>query len=86
MNFRNKIKEDQKEVQLQIDELEKRAETEDDINEKEEIYNQIDHLKDDRYEVEKVTLDAILPEAFAVMKETAKRFIENETYCKRYSF
>jgi preprotein translocase subunit SecA len=76
--FRNKIKEDQKEVQRQIDELEKRAETEDDINEKEEIYNQIDQLKDDRYEVEKVTLDAILPEAFSVMKETAKRFLEND--------
>jgi len=77
--FRDKIKEDQKEIQLQIDDLEKRAETEEDINEKEEIYNQIDQLKDDRYEVEKVTLDALLPEAFSVMKETAKRFLENET-------
>ncbi len=77
--FRNKIKEDQKEVQQKIDELEKRSETEEDINEKEEIYNQIDQLKDDRYEVEKITLDALLPEAFSVMKETAKRFLENET-------
>ena len=77
--FKSKIKEDQKAIQEQIDELQKRSETVEDINEKEEIYNQIDQLKDDRYEVEKKTLDEILPEAFAVMKETAKRFKENET-------
>ncbi len=79
VEFKSKIKEDQKAIQTQIDELEKRSETVEDINEKEEIYNQIDQLKDDRYEVEKKTLDEILPEAFAVMKETAKRFKENET-------
>ncbi len=77
--FRERIKEDQKEVQQQIDDLEKKSETEEDINAKEEIYNEIDQLKDDRYEVEKKTLDDILPEAFSVMKETAKRFKENNT-------
>ena len=77
--FRSIIKEDQKEVQQQIDDLEKKSETEEDINLKEEIYNEIDRLKDERYEVEKKTLNIILPEAFAVMKETAKRFVENET-------
>ncbi|RLD37014.1 MAG: preprotein translocase subunit SecA [Bacteroidetes bacterium] len=77
--FRKRIKDDQKEVQQQIDDLEKKSETEEDINVKEDIYNEIDQLKDDRYEVEKITLDDILPEAFAVMKETAKRFVENET-------
>ncbi|MFK5981325.1 MAG: preprotein translocase subunit SecA [Flavobacteriaceae bacterium] len=77
--FKSKIKEDQKAIQEQIDELQKRSETVEDINEKEEIYNQIDQLKDDRYEVEKKTLDEILPEAFAVMKETAKRFKDNKT-------
>ncbi len=77
--FRSRIKEDQKLIQEQIDDLEKQAETEEDINTKEDIYNQIDKLKDDRYEIEKQTLDAILPEAFAVMKETAKRFMDNTT-------
>ena len=77
--FRKIIKDDQKEVQQKIDELEKKSETEEDINLKEDIYNEIDQLKDDRYEVEKKTLDNILPEAFSVMKETAKRFVENET-------
>ncbi len=77
--FRTRIKDDQKEIQEQIESLEKSTETIEDINEKEEIYNAIDQLKDDLYQVEKITLDAILPEAFAVMKETAKRFLENET-------
>jgi len=77
--FRKRIKDDQKEVQQQIDALEKKSETEEDINVKEDIYNEIDQLKDDRYEVEKKTLDDLLPEAFAVMKETAKRFVDNKT-------
>ena len=77
--FRAKIKEDQKEIQQQIDQLRIDAEAEEDIDKKEEIYNQIDALKDDRYEVEKATLEEILPEAFAVVKETAKRFKDNET-------
>lgn len=77
--FRVKIKEDQKDIQSQIDALTQEAEVEEDIDKKEDIYGQIDALKDERYEVEKKTLDEILPEAFAVVKETAKRFVENET-------
>ena len=49
-----------------------------DVNEKEQLFNQIDKLEDDRNtELERVLLD-ILPRAFAVMKETARRFTENE--------
>ncbi len=77
--FKERIKNDQKEVQNKIDELEQKAETVEDIDEKEDIYNEIDKLKDERYEVEKKTLDDILPEAFAVVKETTKRFKENPT-------
>jgi len=77
--FRAKIREDQKEIQQQIDDLLKAADVEEDIDEKENIYNQIDALKDDRYEVEKASLNEILPEAFAVVKETAQRFKDNET-------
>ncbi len=77
--FRNKIKEDQADIQKQVDELQAQADVEEDIDKKEDIYNQMDSLKKDRYEVEKKTLDEILPEAFAVVKETAKRFKENST-------
>src|SRR5690606_19498008 len=77
--FRKEIKDAQKDVQDQIDSLEKLSENEEDINKKEDNYNQIDKLKAERYEIEKATLTKILPEAFAVMKETAKRFKNNET-------
>lgn len=77
--FRNEIKEAQRDLQNQIDDLQKQTEQEQDIDKKEDLYNQIDKLKDDLYEVEKETLNKILPEAFAVMKETAKRFKNNET-------
>jgi preprotein translocase subunit SecA len=77
--FRKKIKEDQADLQKQINELQAQADKEEDIDKKEDIYNQMDALKKERYEIEKKTLDEILPEAFAVIKETAKRFKENTT-------
>jgi preprotein translocase subunit SecA len=49
-----------------------------DINEKEAIFSQIDKLEDDRNEdLEKVLLK-VLPRAFAIVRETARRFKENE--------
>ncbi|MDR2907356.1 MAG: preprotein translocase subunit SecA, partial [Bacteroidales bacterium] len=48
------------------------------IEEKEEIYDQIDKLETElNKKIEDVLLE-ILPEAFAVMKSTAKRFAEND--------
>jgi preprotein translocase subunit SecA len=48
-----------------------------DITEKESIFNQIDKLEEDRNkELEKVLM-TVLPKAFAVIRETAKRFKEN---------
>jgi preprotein translocase subunit SecA len=48
------------------------------VNEKESIYSQIDKLEKRSYDKSQDILDEISPEAFAVMKETAKRFTENE--------
>ena len=76
--FRRRIKDDQKEIEKKIQELHKAIEAEPDIDKKEDLYNEIDRLKDERYGIEKTTLDEILPEAFAVIKETARRFKENE--------
>ncbi len=48
------------------------------VDEKEKLFNRIDKLEADRnIELERVLL-AILPRAFAVVKETARRFTENE--------
>ncbi len=49
-----------------------------DAHEKERIYTEIDRLDKRLYEKTQEMLGKILPEAFAVMKETAKRFVENE--------
>lgn len=50
-----------------------------DMDEKEKIYEEIDSLDKQNYEVTQEVLNEILPEAFAVIKETARRFKENET-------
>lgn len=50
-----------------------------DIAERDAIYREIDDLKKERdQKIEEVLLE-ILPEAFAVVKETGRRFKENET-------
>ena len=77
--FRQKIKDAQKDLDNQIVELQQKADSTESINEKEDIYAEIDKIKSQKYEIEKKILDEILPEAFAVMKETAKRFKDNPT-------
>lgn len=49
-----------------------------DVDEKEENYATIDKLSKKSYEKTQEILNEILPEAFSVMKETARRFKENE--------
>jgi preprotein translocase subunit SecA len=50
-----------------------------DIEEKEDLYKRIDFLDKEEYRKTQETLQDILPAAFAVVKETARRFMENET-------
>ncbi|MBP6979152.1 MAG: preprotein translocase subunit SecA [Lentimicrobiaceae bacterium] len=49
-----------------------------DVDEKEKVYEKIDQLEKISYDKTQQVLREILPEAFSVMKETAKRFKENE--------
>jgi len=49
-----------------------------DINGRDLIYKEIDDLKKDRDKQIEVILKQLLPEAFAVVKETSRRFKENE--------
>ena len=49
------------------------------VGAKVELYTQLDKLEKDRNKELEVILMTILPEAFAVVKETAKRFKENKT-------
>ncbi|ASU32095.1 preprotein translocase subunit SecA [Mucilaginibacter xinganensis] len=50
-----------------------------DVNEKVELYTQLDKLEKDRNKELEVILMRILPEGFAVVKETALRFKNNKT-------
>ncbi|MBL7750147.1 MAG: preprotein translocase subunit SecA [Chitinophagaceae bacterium] len=50
-----------------------------DLMGKDAIYQEVDKLKKKRDEETEAILEAILPEAFAVVKETARRFKENTT-------
>ncbi|MDB5091593.1 MAG: preprotein translocase subunit SecA [Mucilaginibacter sp.] len=50
-----------------------------DVNEKVELYTQLDKLEKDRNKELEEILMRILPEGFAVVKETALRFKENKT-------
>ena len=48
------------------------------VDEKESIYKQIESLEKSSYDKTQKVLDEILPEAFSVVKETARRFAEND--------
>jgi preprotein translocase subunit SecA len=75
--FKKKIKSATKEVDDQISTLEEEALSAE-IDRQEDIYAEIDALKDQAYAISEEILLQIMPEAFAVVKETAKRFVENE--------
>ena len=75
--FKAKIKADCADYETRIRTLQEEANTTTDIDRKEDIYQEIDGLNDVIYETTQATLDALLPEAFAVVKETAKRFVEH---------
>ncbi|MEP7080614.1 MAG: preprotein translocase subunit SecA, partial [Ginsengibacter sp.] len=80
VEFRGRIKDHVKNIDDEIDALNKQADTLDsaDISGRDALYQQIDLLKKERdKKLEEVLLD-ILPEAFAVVKETAHRFKEND--------
>src|SRR5690606_36251054 len=77
--FKAKIKEDNKTIFDQIEALRNEAKASDDIDRNEDIYAEIDKLQEDAYKGMEKSLNDILPEAFAVVKETAKRFVNHKT-------
>lgn len=78
-SLRQQINDSIKDLQEEIEKLRVEADSSDcPVEKKENNYKTIDDLEkkiDDRVEVE---LNKILPEAFAIMKDTARRFAENE--------
>lgn len=77
--FKAQLVEATKDLKAQIEELKKQVEETEDFGIKEDLYAKIDKINKEAYEIEEKILLEILPEAFAVMRETGKRFTENET-------
>ncbi|HYJ37458.1 MAG TPA: preprotein translocase subunit SecA, partial [Chitinophagaceae bacterium] len=77
--FKQRIREHLSQVNEEIARVNKEAEDLpfNDITGKDTLYQQVDALKKDRDKQIEVVLEEILPEAFAVVKETARRFKEN---------
>ncbi|RAV27703.1 preprotein translocase subunit SecA [Sinomicrobium soli] len=79
LDFKARIREARASYDEKIAALQEEADTSEDIDRKEDIYTEIDKLNDEAYKATESKLDEILPEAFAVVKETAKRFAANPT-------
>lgn len=75
--FKEKIKQARAEKDSKIAALKADVELIEDIDKREDIYVSIDALEKEAYEISEKVLMDILPEAFAVVKETASRFKEN---------
>ena len=77
VDFKNLISNSRFEIDKEINELNHLANQTNDINEKEDLYDQIDEKENEANKITNEILDNILPEAFAVVKETATRFLNN---------
>ena len=75
--FREKIKTATAEISAQIEELKTQIKSTANIDEKEGLFSKIESLKKDSYKIEEKVLNEIQPEAFALVKETARRWAEN---------
>jgi len=63
----------------EIVKLKNEGEQAEDLEKKEELFNRVDKLEKRIFEIIEEKLDEYLPLAFAIVKETARRFNENET-------
>ena len=77
--FQEKIQEETAAIENEIKSLEEKANApETTVIEKEQIFDKVDKLTEDLdQQIEKV-LEALLPDAFATVKETARRWAENK--------
>ncbi len=76
--FKKDIQNAISDINLEIEKIKNEIDDINGFDKKEELFNQIDKLNEDAYKVIEETLNEILPKAFAVVKETAKRFVENK--------
>jgi len=77
LEFRQRIAQHLEGIDQDIEEVSKAASSQEDMSRKEELYKDLDEAKKERDKHLEDVLRDILPEAFAVVKETARRFTEN---------
>ena len=75
--IRDSIREEAKEYEDEITDLRKELETLD-YDKREPYWKKIDELREEKFKMYARRLDEVLPEVFAVVKETARRFKEND--------
>ncbi|MEM7551697.1 MAG: preprotein translocase subunit SecA [Bacteroidota bacterium] len=69
------------EIDSKIESIRTKIDTDEsiDVQQKEELFNEIDKLEERRNEELEVVLKKVLPRAFAIVKDTARRFKDNTT-------
>jgi len=77
--FKEQIKNNLKDTDSEVQDLRiKYKEPKISLSEKENLLNEIDNVEESQNKIIENTLSEILPQAFAVIKETARRFTENK--------
>ena len=76
--FKEKIRTATADITQKIEEIREKIKTVQNIDEKEALFSKIEELKKDSYKIEEKVLNEIHPEAFAVLKETGRRWAENK--------
>jgi preprotein translocase subunit SecA len=77
--FKSQIQDIRTPLQEKINTLQQQIDQSTDIDEKESLYSEIDTLQEEANQGVSAYLDEILPTAFAIVKETAKRFTNNSS-------
>ena len=78
IHFKNKILNATSSLHNEIDKIKSQIDKETDINQKESFFSKIDKINQEIYQISESCLEEILPKAFAVVKETASRFVNNK--------
>lgn len=76
--FRERINQETAETREKINQLQEKLKQDVEHSDRMDIYDEIDKLEKENYDITVATLDDILPEAFAVVKQTCKRLCGTE--------
>ncbi|HAD12580.1 MAG TPA: preprotein translocase subunit SecA, partial [Saprospirales bacterium] len=79
LEFRQRIQEYLSDIDAEVAAVNQQAIEAEDFNQKEILFKEVDELRKNRDKALEDVLLSILPEAFAVVKETSRRFSQNET-------